>query len=175
MKIVLIGMMGSGKTTVGKILAEKLLCNFYDTDAFIESEAQMPIAKIFESQGEPEFRRLEQQVIKKLIQQNVCVIATGGGAPCTSENWEALSKNSTIVWLKSSPKKILERLKLEKPGTRPLLKGNALSIDQINSILKSRIHHYQKAPISIDVDPLSPTQVVESILKLVFPRKRNPS
>lgn len=117
--IVLIGMPGCGKSTVGKLLAEKTGRIFIDADAAIEETAQMNIPDIFKSQGEEGFRKIETQVLAELGKRSGCVIATGGGCVTRFENYELLHQNSTIVWIKRP----IEQL---PTNGRPLSQSNSL-------------------------------------------------
>ena len=105
--IVLVGMPGSGKSTLGKALSEKLEKKFVDSDAEIEKEAGMTISEIFETYGEGEFRRREKDVIARLSRENSLVIATGGGAPTFTENVENLRQNGLLLFLDADPKTLV--------------------------------------------------------------------
>ncbi len=129
-------MMGSGKTTVGKTLAEKLGWPFYDTDSLIEAEEKTTIAEIFKTRGEPAFRLLEKNKIMKLASEDACVVATGGGAPCSEENWKNLSRAAFTAWLRVAPETILRRLRENSGDSRPLLKEQEMSLEKIARILK---------------------------------------
>ncbi len=169
MNIVLIGMMGSGKSTVGKIAAGKLKWAFYDTDQAVEKEAKMSVADIFQKQGEAAFRAKEKGVIARLIQQNNSVIAAGGGAPLFEENWKAFSKNSTVIWLKAKPETLFARLSRGGARVRPLLE-DGLSVEKIAEMLKEREPFYKKATVTIEVDHLKPEQAAENIVSLTAVR-----
>lgn len=121
MNVVLIGFMGSGKTTVGRELAEKLQFSFIDTDQYIEDQAGMKISDIFERQGEDAFRALENRVLEKIAGMERTVVATGGGLPLREENRVFLRKTGMVIYLKASEQTIWERLAGDH--TRPLLSG----------------------------------------------------
>lgn len=143
--IILVGFMGSGKTTFGRNLAEKLNYQFIDTDKEIETLVGMSIPTIFEKKGEAYFRQLEREFIKQLKVQNV-VIATGGGLPCFYDNMNYLNKIGVTVYLKYSVEELFERLKNETIS-RPLLKEKSDTelFEFIEGLLKSRESYYLKA------------------------------
>lgn len=125
--IVLTGFMASGKTTIGKLLAQKLSMNFVDTDELIEKQEGMSINEIFEKFGEEHFRKLEKELAKKLsCEMSGSVIATGGGFVLNKENIDVLKNNSVVFNLKTNPEIIKQRL-ADAKATRPLLKGDELS------------------------------------------------
>ncbi|OGR81228.1 MAG: hypothetical protein A3I11_06570 [Elusimicrobia bacterium RIFCSPLOWO2_02_FULL_39_32] len=167
MNIVLIGMMGSGKSTIGKIIAQTLAWDFYDVDKWIEKERKKTIAEIFSQEGEATFRALESKIIKELAQKNNSVISPGGGAPCFKENWDALKKNGTIIWLKASPQKLLENVKKKPLSLRPLLTGKTSSLETISMLLNKREIFYQKADWVVETDALSLEQTSEKIVNFV--------
>src|SRR3989344_6740016 len=102
-------MMGSVKSTVGRLLAGKLKWRFFDSDKMIEDEQGKAVSEIFEAQGEDAFRSLENEMVQRLMTENEAVIATGGGAPILEENWKAFG-DSAVVWLKCGPGTIFKRL-----------------------------------------------------------------
>lgn len=117
--LVLCGFMGSGKTTVGKLLAKKLGRTFVDMDAYIENAAGMTVSRIFETQGEPSFRQMESKAAKELSEAEGLVVATGGGALLNPKNQAAFSENGVIILLEVTPETVLRRLKNDL--SRPLL------------------------------------------------------
>src|ERR1700742_4648218 len=107
--IVLVGMMGAGKTSVGKRLAARLGLPFVDADAEIEAGARMTISEIFEKFGEPYFRDGERRVIARLLEQGPCVLSTGGGAFMNASTRERIAKSGVSIWLKPSLEVLLKR------------------------------------------------------------------
>ncbi|MCX5781873.1 MAG: shikimate kinase [Elusimicrobia bacterium] len=161
MNIVLTGFMGTGKSEVGKLLAEKLGRQFFDIDEIIEKETRMKISSIFKNKGEPYFRDLETKTIKLVSLQNEAVIACGGGAVLRTENMYELEKTGIIVCLTATPEKIFERVKNEKH--RPLLKEKNLLLN-IKEILQKREEHYKRCFVSVDTTNSSPAEVARTIL-----------
>ncbi|NAS11967.1 shikimate kinase [Poritiphilus flavus] len=123
MKIVLVGYMGSGKTTVGQLLAEKLNMDFLDLDDYIETQLNTKIPDIFKEKGEIFFRKAEHQYLQEVLEkQDALVLATGGGTPCYSGNMDLInSKTENVFYLKLSIPGLIERLYKEKEH-RPLIK-----------------------------------------------------
>ena len=117
--IALVGLMGVGKTSVGKRLAPALGLPFYDADVEIEHAAEMSIVDIFDAYGEPEFRRLEQRVIERLLDEGPCVLATGGGAYVQDMTRASIDAVAVTVWLNAEVETLIERTKGR--GHRPLL------------------------------------------------------
>ncbi|MBO6214850.1 MAG: shikimate kinase [Lachnospiraceae bacterium] len=160
--IYLIGFMGAGKTTVGKIAAE--LCNmrFVDTDDMIVEKKGMSIPEIFDSEGEEAFRRIETEVIKSLGDESRLIVSCGGGAAANEVNVPLLKQGGRVVYLKTSPRKVFERV--GESDNRPLLNGRR-SVSGIEELMLKRIPKYERAAdIIIDTDDKSP----EEIAKLLF-------
>jgi len=156
MKVFLIGFMGSGKTTIGKKLANYLKYEFIDLDKLIESETGMSIVNYFEMHGEAAFRELERNTLQKTKFPENIIIATGGGAPCFGDNMEWMNKNGLVAYLSLSPKALASRLEHSKTD-RPLirhLKGDEL-IDFISSKLQDREVFYNQAKYVISASDLT--------------------
>lgn len=150
-RIFLIGYMGSGKTTVGKMLAEKLGYGFVDMDTHLEEKHFKPVSEIFTKLGEPEFRRLEKECLHEVAEFENVVISTGGGAPCFFDNIDFMNARGLTVYLKLSTEELANRLAHSREGKRPLLadkKGEDL-IQFISEGLASRERFYLKAALSI--------------------------
>jgi len=165
--IVLIGFMGTGKSVVGRRLAQDLRFNFVDTDILIEKKTGKRISEIFsEEGGEKRFRLLEEEAVRTVVKQGRSVVSTGGGVVLSQANRDILREYGTVVWLKASPELILERVK-KKPGTRPLLlKEDPLL--SIKSLLKEREFFYQQAAFSVDTSQLGVEEVVLQVKKGVL-------
>jgi shikimate kinase len=157
--IYLIGFMGSGKSTVGKILAEKLNMNFVDIDKLIEEKEGMRIKDIFEQKGESYFRELERKQIEAIVNQEGLVVSTGGGLGANLGNMNLMKKNGDVVWLDVSLNTVLDRLKNDQD--RPLLKQPT---EKIRQLFEERKNVYRLANIRINADKKTPSQIVEEIL-----------
>lgn len=159
--IVLTGFMGTGKTEVGRILSRKLGYSLVDADAEIEKEQGMTITAIFKQYGEPKFRDIESNVIKRLSEMKNAIISTGGGAVLRQENMDNLRKNGVIVCLTASPETILKRT--SNNNDRPLLQVEN-PLQKIRELLEFRRPYYEKADIMIDTEGKSPLEVAEEII-----------
>ncbi len=159
--VVLCGFMGCGKTTVGKILAERLGYTFKDSDLEIEKQQNCTVSDIFAQHGEAYFRNLEAEMIKSLSEEKGLVIATGGGAVVNKENAKALKKTGFSVYLKVTPETVIERLKNDT--TRPLLMRDDKEA-AIKQLMDNREDSYNSASdICIDAN-LSAEKCAETIL-----------
>ena len=149
-RIFLIGYMGSGKTTIGKLLAEQLGYTFVDMDTHIEEKHFKTVSQIFADLGEEQFRLLEQQCLHEVSEFENVVIATGGGAPCFFDNVDYMNRHGLTVYIKLSVEQLAERLENSKANKRPLLanrKGKELQ-DFIAEGLAKRDPFYSRAHLS---------------------------
>lgn len=161
--IILIGMMGAGKSTIAKELSKKLNYELLDTDEIIEKESNQTIPEIFNSYGENFFRKLEIETIKKLTQLNGKIISTGGGAFQDKENVKNLKKSGFVVYLQAPAEILYERIK--NSTNRPLLfKKNPLNT--INSLLLEREKNYQQAHSIIKTTNKSINQIADEIIQV---------
>ena len=161
--IVLVGFMGTGKSTVGRLLAARLGMTFLDMDTLIEEREQKKISRIFADQGEPHFRALERSLARELSEEQGLVIAAGGGIVMNPENIADLSRAGLVVCLCATPEELLKRISGE--GHRPLLEGDDKSA-RIIKILESRRQLYAAIPQQIDTTALSPDQVADRIVEM---------
>lgn len=145
--IVLVGMMGCGKSAIGKMLANSLGLDFKDADSEIELAAGRSVADIFSEYGEPEFRRLEERVIARLLEEGPMVLALGGGAFLNADTRRTIEKLGLSIWLKADLETLLERV-MRKPGKRPLLKQGDPR-ETLTRLLKEREPEYAKAEIEV--------------------------
>ena len=145
--VVLVGMMGSGKTSVGKVLSTVLGVPFADTDIEISNDANSTISEIFERDGEMMFRQAETRIIKRLLDGNPCVVSTGGGAFLKNENRKIISRFGVSVFLKVDRELLWERVR--RKDTRPLLK-TASPRDTLFKILDTRQDIYNLADFTAE-------------------------
>jgi shikimate kinase len=163
--ISLIGFMGSGKTSTGKILADRLNFLFIDLDRIIELSLSMPISEIFEKHGEEYFRNTETNSIKKVYINKNCVFACGGGVIIRHENIKIIKKNSTVIFLHVSPAAAFERLK--NSGNRPLLNASN-RFEVITELIKKRDFLYRStADFTVDTDFKNPKETADEILQRI--------
>ncbi|MAP55410.1 shikimate kinase [Altibacter sp.] len=173
MIIVLIGYMGSGKSTVGKRLAATLNANFIDLDTAIENREGSSVSELFRAKGEIYFRRKENEILKNLI-ENIAtgVIATGGGTPCYADTmpWLLQRKDVTTVYLKTSLELLTKRLYAER-ASRPLIEhlqdADTLQ-DFIRKHLFERSYYYRQASLVIDTSEKDIATIVEEIILKLF-------
>ena len=147
--IVLVGIMGAGKSTVGKILADRLGMQFIDADQEIERAAGCTITDFFEKYGEVEFRKGEERVISRILAGEPCVLATGGGAFMSEATRLLIKKIATSVWLRVSFEVLAKRL--EKRSDRPLLQ-TADPQQTLKALIKKRYPIYNDADFIVDVE-----------------------
>lgn len=148
LNIFLVGMMGAGKTSVGKVLARQLGYRFSDTDVLIEKVAGRSINEIFATEGEDYFRELEAKILEEISAYTQCAIATGGGIILKQMNWSYL-RQGAIVWLDVPVDTIVRRLARDK--TRPLLKEGDLA-QKLTSLLEARRSLYAQADLHIEIE-----------------------
>lgn len=168
--VVLIGFMGTGKTSAGKLLAARLGSPFIDTDMKIEQENHLTIPEIFAAHGEAYFRDLETAAVKMAAQGSNLVISTGGGVVLRGENMAALRRNGWIITLTASVDCIVART--SRDNERPLLLAEDRQ-KMVETLLAQRASLYADADFIIDTGTLTPLQVVEEILKFLK-RKGDP-
>jgi shikimate kinase len=165
--IILIGMSGAGKTTIGKQLSMRLHRSFIDTDHHIEAQYNKSISDIFKSEGEAEFRRYESLITGELESRDPSVISVGGGLPCHHQNMTRLLRMGTVIYLQVSVKELCHRLTLDQIN-RPLY--NDISENQMENhtrtLLKKRQSTYLKSDIVIDSDS-SLEVVLDEILRVL--------
>ena len=162
--VYLIGMMGSGKTSTGRPLAERLGYGFVDADAVIEQAAGCSIAEMFQRDGEPEFRALEKQVLNSISQRHSLVVATGGGVVTQRENW-GLLHSGIVIWLDVVQEQLLKRLQTDKT-VRPLLQ-TADPEAALNKLLAERQALYAEADLTVVIDDEAPEAIADGIVQLL--------
>jgi shikimate kinase len=155
-KVFLIGYMGSGKSTAGSNLAGKLSYQFIDLDLLIEKENGMSIPQLFSTKGESEFRAIEHNTLKKLIEKDNIVVACGGGTPCYYNNMEMMNNNGSTVYLKLSSDALFSRLKDEKTK-RPIIANK--TDDDLKSFIKRQLEKredfYHQAQFTVKAKDLN--------------------
>ena len=167
-KIVLLGYMGSGKSTLGSVLALKLGYKFIDLDDFIEAIEQKDIKMIFEEHGAIYFRKVERLALEQVLnQKEKTVIALGGGTPCYYNNMQLINLNSTSIYLNMSVKELTDRL-WEERHHRPLIAG-IRSIEELQEFIGKHLFErsafYQEAHISLLIKSKTVNDVLDDILK----------
>jgi len=159
--LILTGFMATGKSTVGRRLAEALGYRFLDTDALIEQQTGKSIPQIFREESEARFRRIEGELVRELVGTEGWVIATGGGMIIDEDNYRRLRQLGPIICLQASPEVILERAGRKK--NRPLL-AVPNPLEKIRALLAIRKEAYARADLCLDTSQKTPEEVVSAIL-----------
>ena len=161
--IIIVGPMGVGKTTVGKLVAESLDREFVDTDSMIEEMTGLSIARIFSERSEAFFRSLEREVVESIKDQSNLIIAAGGGMIVSEENYRDLSASGLLVCLLASVDILTERLR--GSNGRPLLHGGKRE-DTVKSLLYDRLSTFEKIEHKIHTDTLEPSAIAENVVRI---------
>lgn len=167
MIITLIGYRGCGKSSVGPLLAERRNCPCIDSDHEIEARARKSIREIFADDGEPEFRRMESEVLEELLSGPPAVIAAGGGAILSDVNRKRMKDAGPVVWLNASPETLASRIGQDAASQerRPSLTGRSIE-DEVRDVLTARLPLYRDAAtMMVDADSATPAQIAEQILQ----------
>ncbi len=162
--IVLVGMMGAGKTSVGRRLAAKLALPFADADAEIETAAGMSISRLMQDYGEPEFRRLERRIMARLLDAPMHVLSTGGGAFMDEDTRQLIRDKGVSIWLKADPEVLLERAM--RHDNRPLLRGGDPR-EIMTKLLAEREPVYAQADITVESDDRPVDETIERLLRVL--------
>jgi len=166
--VVLVGMMGSGKTAIGRVLSQRLNVPFVDSDAEIEAAANATISEIFERSGEPFFRDREAEVISRLLQANPCILSTGGGAYLSERNRAEISKHGVAVWLDADLDLLWERVRTK--DTRPLLRTPD-PLKTLGEIFVERGPIYELADLRTKAEPsYSIEDMTDAVLNVLASR-----
>ena len=160
----LVGMMGSGKTSTGRPLAERLGYGFVDADAVIEQVAGCTISEIFERDGEEEFRSLETQVMRSISERHSLVVATGGGVVTRTENW-GMMHQGIVIWLDVERRQLLQRLQVDSTQRPLLMTGDPA--ETLDEILKQRRPLYDEADLTVVIESESADVVADGIIQLL--------
>lgn len=162
--VILTGFMGTGKTSLGKLLATRLGRPFVDIDKKIEDEEHLSIPKIFERFGEAHFRDLERAAVRDLSEKRGLVIATGGGTVKDEENLRLLKNSGVLICLTATPEEILYRT--ARRGERPVLDGGGNErLATIKRLLAERKEFYDRADYHVDTTDWSPIQIIDDICR----------
>lgn len=165
--VVLIGMRCTGKTTVSRLLAERLGRPLVDTDEEIVNRAGKPIARIFADDGQDAFRELERQVVADTARAARQVISTGGGVVLAAENVRALRANGFVVWLQAKPETIQARMQADtvSAAQRPALTQSQDALDEVRQVYDARRHLYSAAAdMELDTERYSPAELAQQII-----------
>ena len=168
----LVGMMGSGKTSTGRPLAERLSYGFVDADAVIEQAAGCTIPEIFEQNGEAGFRAIETQVLNAISQRHSLVVATGGGVVTQPENW-GLLHSGIVIWLDVEREQLLKRLRADETQ-RPLLQRPDPEA-AVDALMNERRPLYAEADLTVVIEQEPPDAVADGILQLLPSLLRDPT
>ena len=162
--VILTGFMGTGKTSLGKLLAQRLGRPFVDIDKKIEDDTQLSIPQIFERFGEEHFRALEKSAVLELSERRGLVIATGGGTIKDEENLQRLKSSGVLICLTTEPEEIFNRT--ARHGERPVLDGGGDErLETIKKLLAERKKFYDRADYQVDTTEWSPIQIIDDICK----------
>jgi shikimate kinase len=162
--IVLIGFMGCGKTTVGRVIAKKIGYMFIDTDAMVERASGRAIPEIFAIDGEDEFRRLETEAVLKAAGSKCAVIAAGGGVPLRIENMAALRAGGVLVYMRVPPDRILRNT--ARDSSRPLL-NRPNKKEAVLKMIESRRPYYEAADIALDLSGCTINKAADKIIAAI--------
>ena len=162
MRLFIIGYKSSGKTTIGKKLANRLGMDFVDLDGWIERVNGRTVPEIFSQEGEEEFRNIEWKALKEVVKKDNIVVSTGGGAPCHCDNMNLMEKYGDVLYLRVDEDTLVSRLK-SATKDRPIVKGkNDEELRKYVSDLKKRCeHHYARAKYIVDGRDIKLDQIVE--------------
>ena len=165
--VLLVGLPGAGKTTVGSLVAKALSAVFVDLDELIERDQGVTVREIFSSRGEAAFRALERQAAEKVMSGTPAVLAPGGGWAAQPGSIDAAIPRCFIVYLRTEPAVAARRV--GQGGGRPLL-ANTDPADRLRDLLAAREEFYQQAEVSVDTDERTPDQVAQEVVKLARSR-----
>lgn len=168
--IVLVGLPGAGKTTVGKAVAEKLACPFVDVDAIIVRKTQMPVERFFAEFGEQKFRAVEKEAVAEALGHDAAVVVPGGGWAAQAGNLDAVGANALVVYLKCMATTAAKRLQ-GAGEVRPLMSGgDGDPYEKMRNLLKEREAFYNRADAEVKTDMKTAPQVAEDVVLLARQR-----
>ena len=155
-------MMGSGKSTIGRLLGQKLNLRFFDIDSLIESKTNMKIYEIFEKKGEDAFRILEEEITLKFLNKTNCIISLGGGAFINEIIKKKVKKKGIAIWLNWNSQTLINRIKKNKK--RPI--ALSLSDNELKNLINNRSKIYSKANYKINCENMNKTEIIKKITEL---------
>ena len=158
--VILVGFMGAGKSSVGRLLARRLGRCFVETDDLITAREGRAIPEIFRTHGETRFRELEAEAVEALREKSGEVVATGGGLPCREGRMQTLRALGTVVWLRGDLGELVARAR--RAGARPMLAERTAA--EVEALYRAREPYYRAAHLSVDTTGLGPDQVVARVL-----------
>ena len=167
--IVFLGMMGSGKTSIGRLISKKLKLNFFDIDECIENELGMKISNIFENKGEKFFREFEEKITLNILEKKNIVISLGGGAFLNKNIRNKILEKHLSFWLKCDTQTLIKRIK--KSSKRPI--AYKLNTIELIDLIKKRSNIYSKALYTIDCNDLTKIQILKKITNIYETKKIN--
>lgn len=172
-RIIIIGYMGAGKTTIGRHLARALQVEFFDLDWYVEDRFRMKIPEIFAKRGEEGFRELERNMLHEVAEFEDVVISCGGGTPCFYDNMAYMNQQAETVYLKATPEVLREHLLMGK-SVRPLIQGKTPDElrDYIRTSLQERAPYYEQAKHVVDIDVIHTRQQIEHYVELITSKVR---
>ena len=167
-RVILIGYMGAGKTTVGKALAADLGLTFYDLDWYITMRYHRSVPEIFAERGEEGFRDLERRMLHEVAEFENVVVSCGGGTPCFYDNMEYMNSLADTVYLKADPEVLAQHLKMGK-GKRPLIDGKTPEELEtyIQESLQAREPYYSQAKYTIDISVLDTFTKIDECVRII--------
>ena len=160
-RVYLVGFMGSGKSTVGRLVADRLGWEFVDLDETIEADVGRSVQEIFSESGERRFREIESDALRRVQEGSPCVVACGGGTYVDSKNRDFIDQSGIAVYLEASLEIIMERVDVD--GTRPLFS----TPERTAELYQERLHTYRMAGIEIVTDHLTPEQIADGVIRAV--------
>ena len=168
--IVLVGLMGTGKTHIGRALAEYFSIPFVDTDQVIEEKAGMSIPSIFDLYGEDKFRDIEKREIQRILEEGVQIIATGGGAFNEPQSRARILEKALSIWLKAKPSTLAKRL--VKSDNRPLLAGKD-TLQVLTKLADERSSYYAQAHLTVEVDRMTFNATIQNVKNAIYTHLNN--
>ena len=167
-RIILIGYMGAGKTTIGKALSKELGITFYDLDWYIESRMRKTVSEIFAERGEEGFRKIEYNMLHEVAEFEDVIISCGGGTPCFFDNMDYLNQQGQVVYLKADPEVLYKHLMMAKTE-RPLIKGKSHDelLTFIREQLEKREPFYSKARYTLDVNLMDNYEKIQTSVEKI--------